>query len=133
MPGSLATEGETDGLKFLTGQAATAYTTPLRLALTTTAPTATSAGTEVTGGSYTRQTVTLAAPTGSEPAATSNTALIEFAGMPAVGGTGVVGFNIYDSSATPRRVWFGTWNTAKTVNAGDPFQVPAGDLDLTIT
>ena len=47
------------------GQAAyPAVTTPIKVALVTATGTATTAGTEVAGGSYARQTITFAAPSG---------------------------------------------------------------------
>src|SRR5690606_39806582 len=63
--------------------------------------TASAAGTEVAGGTYERQTLTVAAPSGG---ATSNAAEIVFAGMPACT---VVGVEVWDSADTPVRFWFG--------------------------
>jgi hypothetical protein len=131
MPGSLTDVGEALTLNFATGNAATALVAPLKIALTTTAPTDAAAGTEVTGGSYARQTVTIGAASGTSPAVASNTNLISFAGMPAVAGGGVVGWDLYDSSGTPRRIWSGTFDAARTTNAGDVFEIAVGDLDLT--
>lgn len=131
MPGSLTDIGEALTLNFATGNAATALVTPLVVALTTDAPSDSAAGTEVTGGSYARQSVTIGAASGTSPSIASNTALVSFASMPAVAGSGVVGWNIYDASATPRRIWHGTFDVAKTTNAGDTFEIAVGDLDLT--
>lgn len=95
----------------------TAPTAPMKLALTTTVPTATAAGTEVTGGSYARQTLTMAAASSG-----SNTisGTVSYTGMPA---TTVQGVDVYDSSGTPRRAWGGALSASKTTNAGDTFTI----------
>lgn len=84
------------------------------------------AGTEVTGGSYTSKTVTFSAASGGS---TSNSATLSFTGMPACT---VTGLEIWDTEGTPRRLWYGTLTASKTVNAGDTFEIAAGDLDLTL-
>src|SRR5690606_40266043 len=85
-----------------------------------------SAGTEVAGGTYERQTLTVAAPTGG---ATSNAAEIVFAGMPACT---VVGVEVWDSADTPVRFWFGPTDDPRTVTAGDDVRFAAGELDFTL-
>ena len=65
------------------------------------------AGTEVTGGSYARQTLTLAAASttgGATSKATST--LTSFTSMPA---TDVQGWAVYDSAGTGRK-WYGLWS-----------------------
>lgn len=101
-------------------------TPPLKLALLTANGSDSAAGTEVTGGSYARPTVVVGAASGG---ATSNTNLIEVADMPACTVTGVA---VYDSAGSPLRIWHGTLSSSKTVNAGDTFQIPIGDLDLVL-
>ena len=49
--------------------------------------------------------------------------------MPACTVTGVA---VYDSAGSPLRIWHGTLSSSKTVNAGDTFQIPIGDLDLVL-
>lgn len=102
-------------------------TGPLMLALTTTAPSDSAAGTEVTGGSYARQDANLGAASGG---AATNATEIRFAGMPA---TTVTHVELWDSAATPVRIWWGALAASKTTNAGDDFVIPAGDLDITLT
>ncbi|MEU7978242.1 hypothetical protein AB0B63_06890 [Micromonospora sp. NPDC049081] len=105
----------------------TAPTGPMKLALVTVNGSASAAGTEVTGGSYARQTVVFGAASGGSA---SNTALITFAGMPA---TTVVGLEVYDSSGTPRRCWWGALSASKTVQAGDSVQFAIGAVIVALT
>lgn len=130
--GSLTDGAETRTLDWVNGRSTTAPTTPLKLALCTSAPTDSAAGTEVAGGSYARQTITPAAASGTSPATATNSADINFTGMPAVGGGGVTHWEIWDSAGTPFRWWWGAFDAAKTTNSGDTFQVAAGQLSLTM-
>jgi len=88
-------------------------TTPLKVALVTVLGSAASAGTEVTGGTYSRQTIVPAAAF-AESAASS--AGITFGPMPACT---VVGLEIYDSAGTPVRIWWGPLAASRTLAAGD--------------
>ena len=97
----------------------TAATTPMKLALTTTSPTSTAAGTEVTGGSYGRQTITFGAPTAATPSTATATA-VSFTSMPAAVVTSV---NVYDNAGTPIRRAFGDLTASKTTAAGDTLTV----------
>lgn len=85
-----------------------------------------SAGTEVTGGSYTAQSVTFSA---ASAGAASNTADLNFTSMPA---TTVVGLEVWDTSGTPRRIWYGALSASKTTNSGDTFTIAAGQLSLSL-
>lgn len=105
----------------------TATTTPLKARLMTANGSATSAGTEVTGGSYTSQTITFAS-TASGSAASSNTQT--YTGMP---GCTVVGIELWDSAGTPLRKWFGALAANKVVNSGDTFSLASGAVTATIT
>jgi hypothetical protein len=102
----------------------TAPTGPMRVALMTANGTNTAAGTEVTGGSYAKQTVTFAAA--SAGAAASSNAL-NFTGMPAVT---VTGLDVVDSAGTPRRVWTGALSVSKVVGAGDTLSFAIGALTV---
>lgn len=104
----------------------TAPTGPMKLALETATGTNTAAGTEVTGGSYARQTITFAAAS-SGSAANSNA--ITFTAMPAATVTGV---EIYDSAGSPRRHWVGALTASKTVSAGDSLSFAIGSLSITL-
>lgn len=97
----------------------------LKLALTTTVGTDSTAGTEVSGGSYARQTLAVSASSGG---ATANTATVSFAGMPSCT---VQGVEIWDS-AGGNRLWWASLAANKVVNSGDIFEITAGSLTLTI-
>ena len=101
-------------------------TTPLKVALVTAAGSDTAAGTEVTGGSYARQNLAVAAAVGG---ATSNSADLVFTGMPAAT---VVGVEIWDSAGTPVRLWYGALSASRTVSAGDELRLTAGSLTLAL-
>lgn len=107
--------------------APTRPTAPLKVALVTANGTDTAAGTEVTGGSYARQNLTMGAAVAG---ATSNSADLVFAGMPAAT---VVGVEIYDSAGSPVRLWYGALSASRTVAAGDELRLTAGSLALSIS
>jgi hypothetical protein len=103
-----------------------APTTPIKLALVSAVGSATAAGTEVTGGSYVRQTLTMGAASAGTSA---NSAGISFTNMPAVTVNGV---EIYDSAGSPRREWWGSLTSAKTVAAGDTISFATSSLAASI-
>lgn len=84
------------------------------------------AGTEVTGGSYARQTLTVAA---ASAGATTNSADLVFSGMPACT---VVGVEIWDTAGSPVRLWYGALTASRTVAAGDELRLTAGSLSLSL-
>jgi hypothetical protein len=101
-------------------------TTPLKVALVTANGSDSAAGTEVTGGSYARQSLSVAAAVSG---ATSNSADVVFTGMPAAT---VVGVEIWDSAGSPVRLWYGALASSRTVVAGDEVRLTAGSLALSI-
>lgn len=106
----------------------TAPTTPMKVALTTTTGTAAAAGTEVVGGSYARQNVTMTAA--SNGSASSNVAL-NYTNMPAATVTAV---EVFDSAVTPRREWYGALTGGpKTVAAGDTLSIASGSLTAALS
>jgi hypothetical protein len=123
LAGSVTDAFEVDLLKAVTGQATTILTTtPLTnvfVALTTTTPTDSAAGTEVTGGSYARvQTVGSWGAPSSPTSSVSNNAAITFPAPTANWGT-VVAFELWSASSAGTRLAWGTLTTNKTVNNGD--------------
>jgi len=85
------------------------------------------AGTEVTGGSYARQTITFdAASSGS----IANNAAISFTGMPACT---VVGIEIYDSAGSPKRLAYGPLTASRTVTSGDTVQFASSAITLSLS
>ena len=112
------------------GTAFSAPGTP-RVALATTAPTATAAGTEVTGGSYARQVITsITAATGST--AGSNAVALTYTNMPAVTSPAIGWVDIYNN-ANSTRLWYGALTASKTTNSGDTFTIAIGALTFQIT
>ncbi|MDT0608862.1 phage tail fiber protein [Streptomyces lancefieldiae] len=127
MADALTNTAENRCLDFILGLPSTAPTTPLKVALVTANGDDTTAGAEVTGGSYTRQDLTVAAAVNG---ATSNSADLVWAGMPAAT---VVGVEVWDSAAVPVRLWYGPLTESRTVAAGDELRLTAGALALSIT
>tara|TARA_B100001057_G_C22602525_1_gene853349 strand:+ start:358 stop:738 length:381 start_codon:yes stop_codon:yes gene_type:complete len=107
----------------------TAFTTPgtVYVALYTVAPTDSSTGTEVSGGSYARQS---AAFTTSGNTA-SNTSAIEYPTATAGYGT-VVAVAVLDDASSGNMLAYAALSANKTIATGDVFRIPAGDLDITL-
>jgi len=115
-------------LDLATGKTSAApFTAPLKLALVTANGSATANGTEVTGGSYARQSATFNAASGGSA---TTSATVSFTSMPAAT---VVGVELWDSATTPKRVWWGPLSASKTVNAGDTFQIVSGALTVSLS
>lgn len=81
---------------------------------------------EVTGGSYGRQSASFGAASGG---AISNDANITFTSMPA---TTVTHVGLWDASTSGNFLWGGALTASKTTNSGDTFQINTGDLDVTL-
>ena len=113
-------------LDALVGTTSYTVTTPIKLALMTANGTDSAAGTEVTGGSYARQTIAWStAASGS----INNSAIINFTGMPAAT---VVGIEVYDSAGTPKRLAYGALTANKTVASGDTVQFAISSITLSL-
>ncbi|GGW81028.1 phage tail fiber protein [Streptomyces griseoloalbus] len=126
MADNLTNTGENRALDFILGLASTAPTAPLQVALVTANGDETTAGTEVTGGSYARQDLSVAAAVNG---ATSNSADLVWTNMPAAT---VVGVEIWDSAGVPARLWYGPLTASRTVAAGDELRLTAGSLALSL-
>lgn len=83
-------------------------------------------GVEVTGGSYARKAITFGAPSGG---VASNTAALDFAGMPACT---VRAVGIYTASSGGTYLG-GNTITARAVTAGKTFTISLGDLVITVS
>jgi len=107
----------------------TAYTAAgtLYLALFTTNPAEDGSGTEVTGGGYVRQTVAFTV-TGNTA---SNTAAVEYPTASANYGT-VTHVGVYDASTGGNLLAYAALTSSKSIETGDVFRVPTGDLDITL-
>ncbi len=106
--------------------AGTSPTTPMMLRLMSANGSASSNGTQVTGGSYTAQNLTTALGTEANGSVT-NTSAVTYTGMPA---TTTVGVEIWDSAGTPRRAWWGALSASKTTGAGDTLSFSASSLTI---
>jgi hypothetical protein len=106
----------------------TTFTKPsaVYVALFTVAPNDAGGGTEVTGGSYARQTATF---TAAASGATSNDSNIDFTNMPAAT---TVAIGIYDALTSGNLLLWGTLTANKTTDAGDTLRIATGDLDISI-
>ena len=102
-------------------------TSPLKLRLMTANGSSSTAGTEVTGGSYTSKTIAFNAASGGSA---SHTADITFTGMPACT---VVGVEIWDSAGTPVRIWWAAMSSPKTLASGDSIGFPASSIILQLS
>jgi hypothetical protein len=109
---------------------AQAYTPPatVYVALFTSAPSDAGGGTEVSGGAYARQAVTLAAASGG---ASENSAAITFPQATADWGT-VTHLALMDALTGGNMLMHSPLDASKTVNNGDTFKFEAGDLDVTV-
>lgn len=110
----------------------TAYTpaSSLYVALYTVAPSDTGGGTEVSGGSYARTSVSFSV-SGTGTLCT-NSAAVEFAAATASWGT-IVAVSVYDASTSGNMLAWADLATNKTIDSGDIFRIPAGDLDITLS
>ena len=113
-------------LDALVGTTAYTMTGPVKLALVTANGNDASAGTEVSGGSYARQTITFGAASSGQIA---NSGAISFTGMPSVT---VVGIELYDSAGSPKRLAYGALTASRTVTSGDTVQFAIGAITLSL-
>lgn len=114
-------------LDALVGNASYSITGATKIALMTANGNDASAGTEVTGGSYARQTIAFNAASGGS---ISNNAVINFTGMPSCT---VVGIEIYDSAGTPKRLAYGALTSSRAVTAGDTVQFAISSVSLSLS
>lgn len=126
MAGNLTNYLENKLLDHFLGTTAYTMPTPVYVALFTVAPGDAGGGTEVTGGSYARQT---AAFTAASSGATSNSANIDFTGMPAAT---TVAIALFDAITSGNMLVHGTLTTNKQTDAGDTLRIATGDLDISI-
>jgi hypothetical protein len=106
------------------------YTPPstVYVGLFTSAPSDAGGGTEVSGGAYARQAVTLAAASGG---ASENSADITFPTATADWGT-VTHLALFDALTGGNMLMWTPLDDSKTVNNGDTFKINAGALDVTV-
>jgi len=108
----------------------TSYTSPttVYLALYTSDPTDADSGTEVTGGSYARQSITFGAPSNG---VSTNSAAIEFPQCTSTWGT-ITHVGIRDALTTGNLLYHTPLDVSKTIATGDIFRVAIGSLSVTL-
>lgn len=126
MAGNLSNYLENKLLDHFLGTTSFAMPATVYVGLYSAAPGDAGGGTEISGGSYARQSAAFSA---AASGATSNSANIDFTGMPAVT---VVAIGIHDASTAGNLLLWGTLTTNKTTDAGDTLRIATGDLDITI-
>jgi len=118
----------------ISGTAYTTHPTPINLRLMTANGSNTSAGTEVTnsgGSTYAAQDTTTVNKWASASAGSKATnGAITFTNMPAVTTTGI---ELWDSTGTPLRTWWGDLTVHKTTGLGDTLTFPSGSIVATLT
>lgn len=127
---SLSNAFETHTLKYLLTTDSVTRPTNWFVALTTTDPTDTALGTEVSGGGYARQSVAFTVSGNNA----SNTSAIEFPEATANYGT-VVAVMIMPASTggtASDMIVHAQLTSDKAISTGDIFRIPAGDLDINI-
>lgn len=100
------------------------------VALYTVAPGEGGGGTEVSGGSYARQSVSFTV-SGTAPTQAANSAAVEFPTATASWGT-VVAAAIYDASTAGNMLAFANLTTSKTIDSGDVLRFNASTLVVTL-
>lgn len=109
----------------------TTFTAPANVyvGLFTSDPTDAGSGTEVSGGSYARQTATFTAPSNGS---TVSNADITF--PQATGSWGTVGWiGLFDALTTGNLLYHTPLDTSKTIDTGDIFKISAGNLTVTLS
>jgi hypothetical protein len=109
-------------------------TSPMKMKLTTgTAPTSTTAGTELSATGYTAggTAITFATASGGSTSGPTGSA-ISWTNSGGTAWTGIVGLEIWDTAGTPLRWWFGTWSGQPIViAAGNTFSVSLNAITIT--
>lgn len=127
MADNLTNTAENKMLDALVGTASYSADTPIKLALVTSNGNDATAGTEVSGGSYARQTITF------DPAASGSIAsasTITFTNMPTCTVTGI---ELWDSAGTPVRLAYGSLTASKALTSGDTLEFTAGSITLSLS
>lgn len=109
---------------------ATSYTAPttVYVGLYTTDPTDANTGTEVSGGSYARTSVTFGAPSNG---VTTNSAAVTF--PTATGTWGTVGWiGILDAATSGNLLYHTPLTSSKSITSGDIFTISIGNLSVTL-
>jgi hypothetical protein len=109
----------------------TSYTAPstVYVGLYTSDPTDANTGTEVTGGSYVRQSATFAAPSNGSSASNADITFPQ-----ATANWGTVGWiGILDASSSGNLLYHTALDASKTIETGDIFKIASGNLTVTLS
>jgi hypothetical protein len=108
------------------------YTKPaaLYLGLFTGAPGEAGGGTEVSGGSYARQSAAFTI-SGDNPTQAANTSAIEFPTATASWGT-VTHVGVFDADTSGNLLAYAELTSSKNIDDGDVFRVPVTNLVITL-
>ncbi len=108
----------------------TSYTSPaaVYVSLHTADPTDAGTGTEVSGGSYARQSATFGAPSNG---VSTTTADITFPQATASWGT-IGWIAIWDASTAGNMLYHTALDTSKSIDTGDIFKIATGSLTVTL-
>jgi len=109
----------------------TSYTAPaaVYVALYTRDPTDANTGTEVTGGSYARQSATFAAPSNGSSASNADITFPQ-----ATANWGTVGWiGILDADTSGNLLYHTALDASKTIETGDIFKIASGNLTVTLS
>jgi threonine dehydrogenase-like Zn-dependent dehydrogenase len=98
--------------------------------LYTAAPTDAGGGTQVSGGSYAR--VSVAFTVSGTSTLCTNSAAVEFTAATASWGT-IVAVGVFDASTAGNLLAWADLTVNKTIDTGDIFRIPTGDLDITLS
>ena len=109
---------------------ATTFTSPatVYVGLYTADPTDAGTGTEVSGGSYARQSVTFGAPSNG---VSTNSAAVEFPQCTSTWGT-VSHIGILDASTSGNLYYHTALDSSKLIETGDVFKIAIGNLSVTL-
>lgn len=108
----------------------TSYTSPatVYISLHTADPTDAGTGTEVSGGSYARQSATFAAPSNGASATNADVTFPQ-----ATGNWGTIGWiGIWDASTTGNLLYHTALDASKAIDTGDIFKIASGSLTVTL-
>lgn len=116
----------------------TTLTTGFRVRLDSTAPSASAAGTELTGTGYAAGGQTSTAPFASTSASGSAVTIPHTAVLSWTNGSGgawsIVGLDLNDGAGSPVRTYFGNWNGQPiSVANGNTFQVAVDAISISLT
>lgn len=109
---------------------ATTYTSPstVYVSLFTSDPTDAGTGTECSGGSYARQSVTFGAPSNG---VSTNSAAVEFPQATGSWGT-ITHVAIHDASSAGNLLYHTAASSSKSIETGDVYRIAAGSLSVTL-